>query len=276
MRNPIDGETRILGVLGENIAYTLSPAIQNAALAHARLNCRYVAFSVTRKKLGAFFEAVRALDMPGVNVTIPHKEEVIRHIDSLSRSAKRIGAVNTVVNRKGSLRGENTDLAGFRALLNGLRVRDIRSALVLGAGGAARAVLVELAERGVPSVRVACRRPARGKALLRALGVAGESIAWRAREEEAVDLVVNTTPLGQNARDAKPVGKRFLRGVRAVTDLVVKPGGTSLVKDARSLGVPAEEGSLMLVEQGRESFYHWFGRRPPRSVMMRALEDSYR
>ncbi len=263
-------------MLGEKIAYTLSPAIQNAALAHARVNCRYVAFSVRRMELGAFFDAVRVLDMPGLNVTIPHKEEVIRHLDSLSRTAKRIGAVNTIVNRRGKLRGENTDLAGFHALMKGLGVRDLRSALVLGAGGAARAVLVELAERGVPSVRVACRRPAQGKALLRSLGIAGEAVAWKAREDEAVDLVVNTTPLGQGARDARPVGKRFLRGTRAVADLVVKPGGTALVKSARSVGVSASEGSVMLVEQGRESFYHWFGRRPPRSVMMRALEDSYR
>lgn len=276
MRSAIDGKTRLLGVLGEHIEYTLSPAIQNAAIAHARLNCRYVAFSVDKKKLRTFFDAVRLLDMPGVNVTIPHKESVIRHMDTLSRTAKKIGAVNTIVNRRGKLRGENTDFVGFRALVNGLGVRNIRSALVLGAGGAARAVLVELAERGVPAVRIACRRPARGKALLRALGTGGTAVAWDAREDETVDLVVNTTPLGQKPRDPKTLGKRFLREARAVADLVVKPPGTALVKTARSLGLPAAEGSLMLVEQGRESFYHWFGRRPPRSVMMRALEDSYR
>ncbi len=274
MNGPIDGKTRILGVLGESIDYTASPAIQNAALDHFKMNYLYLAFSIESKRLGAWIETVRDMNMPGLNVTIPHKETIVKLLDEVSPLAEKLGAVNTVVHREGILRGENTDCFGFEQLLQSLSIRSPRSALVIGAGGASRAAIHTLSQREEMSIRLTCRKPTRGKRLVSALGVeqSVEVVPWDKRAGIEADLLVNATPLGQKARDPLPVPPQVVRHAKWIADLVVRPQGTKLVSLGRSYGAEARDGSTMLVEQGRESFQLWFGKRPPAAVMEEALK----
>ncbi len=273
MKRGIDGKTRIVGVIGDAIDYTLSPAIQNAALDHYGMNYRYVALPCRPGDLPRMLDAMRLLQMAGANVTIPHKEAVLHHLDRCSKAARRVGAVNTIVNRRGKLVGENTDCFGFEELLRKTGAAKPESALVLGAGGASRAVIAVLLDRGVADVMVGCRKESQGKALLRSLGAgrAGSVVPWDRRGRVDAELVVNATPLGQRSKDALPVGRAVVRRASAVIDLVVRLPETKLVGVARQEGVPACEGSAMLIAQGRESFRHWFGRRPPRHVMEEAI-----
>ena len=272
----IDGETRILGVIGDPISHTLSPAIQNAALEHFNLNYRYIAFGVATRDLKKTLEAVRLLKMPGINVTLPHKERIIPLLHQVSPRARRLGAVNTVVNRDGRLTGENTDYDGFDETLKRVGNEKMESAMIFGAGGAARAVLAVLVDRGFGEIQVACRRPARGKRMIEEMGVrkAAKVIPWDQRERTRADLLVNATSLGILVKDPLPVSARVVRHARAVIDMVVRPKGTRWVALARSYDVPAEEGSVMLIAQGRESFRLWFGKRPPPAVMQDALRES--
>ncbi len=269
----IDGETRIMGVVGHPVSHTLSPAIQNAALEHFRMNVRYVAFAVPGNQLKKMAEAVRLLQMPGINVTLPHKERIIPLLDEVSSVATRIGAVNTVVNRNGHLVGENTDYDGFLTTLRGLRAGSMKNALVLGSGGAARAVLAALKDQGFQEIILSSRKFSRAKKTMADLGGKrfGEVVPWERREGVRADLLVNATPLGQRARDPLPASARSVRHARAAIDLVVRPRGTRWIALARSYGVAAEEGSVMLIAQGRESFRLWFGKSPPLHVMQDAL-----
>ncbi|MFH1681128.1 MAG: shikimate dehydrogenase [Candidatus Eisenbacteria bacterium] len=269
----IDSETRVLGVIGDPVSHSLSPAIQNAALEHLHMNARYFAFPVARERLREMTDAVRVLRMPGLNVTLPHKEAILPLLDRLGPEAARVGAVNTVVNREGVLEGENTDVHGFREALRRVRRRGMKTALVLGKGGAARAVFLVLMEQGFSEILVACRRLAQGRKMVESLGggSVGRVIPWDAREKAEADLLVNATPLGTNVRDPLPAPARVVRGAKGAIDLVVRPRGTRWVALCRSYGIPAEDGSIMLVAQGRESLRLWFGKTPSFEVMLRAL-----
>ncbi|MFH1277744.1 MAG: shikimate dehydrogenase [Candidatus Eisenbacteria bacterium] len=269
----IDGETRLLGVIGDPVAHSLSPAIQNAALEHFHLNARYLAFTVKQEHLRKMMDAVRVLDMPGLNVTLPHKEKVLTCMDEVSERAKGLGAVNTVVQREGRLVGDNTDYAGFDEALRRVHGSKMKRAVLYGSGGAARAVLAVLRDRGFGEVAVACRKARRGKAMIDDLGCGriARVVPWDRRETVEADLLVNATTLGLKGKDPLPVSARVVRHAKGAIDLVVRPRGTRWVALARSYGVMAEEGSAMLVAQGRESFRLWFGKKPPIPVMERAL-----
>ena len=154
----ISGRTQIVGIIGDPVAHSLSPAMHNAAFRALKLDFAYVAFPVRPAQVRQAIEGIRALGIAGVNVTVPHKERVITWLDSISPTARRAGAVNTIVQRDGRLHGENTDVTGFLHALRdgGFRVRG-RRALVIGAGGVARAVVTALAEGKAETVTVANR-----------------------------------------------------------------------------------------------------------------------
>jgi shikimate dehydrogenase len=272
----IDAETKVLGVIGDPIAHTLSPAIQNAALEHFRLNARYFAFQVSPPDLRKAVEAVRFLRMPGLNVTLPHKEAIVPLLDKLTPEAQRIGAVNTVVNSGGVLTGANTDAVGFTEAWRRLGGRGWKCALLIGAGGAARAVFTALVQEGFEEIHVACRKPSAGRRMLTALGGenVGRVVPWDRREKVIAELLVNATPFGTEMKDPLPVSARVVRHAKGAIDLVARPRGTRWIALCRSYGIPAEEGSRMLIAQGRESFRLWFGKSPPFPLLERALRSA--
>lgn len=261
----------LLGLLGHPVAHSVSPAMHNAALAAANLAGVYAACDVTDVGLSHALDGLAPLGFLGVNITVPHKQVVAARCATLSAEARDIGAVNTVVVVDGRLHGDNTDASGFLAALPaGLSPA---TALVVGAGGAARAVVVALVRSGWDVV-VAARRPAQA-VQLEALAtghpgeVRGYDLATVAAVVATAQLVVNATPVGlQDERLPDPMHR--LGGGQVAYDLVYNPLATPFLQDAATRGATVVDGLGMLVGQAAASFRLWTGVTPDTEVMRRA------
>ena len=273
----ITGVTRILGVLGDPIGHTSSPAMHNAAIAAMGLDYAYVAFHVRPDALGSAIEGMRALQIAGLNVTVPHKQGVMAHLDEVSDEAVAIGAVNTVVNRQGRLVGYNTDAFGILESLKrdgGLERLPAQVAL-LGAGGAARAILYALLEREeVEQILLLNRTRSKAESLAGDLDRDGRvCIGEMASSAVAeVDLLINSTSVGMYPHEegSPLVDPSVLHANMLVADIVYKPLKTRLMKQAEAAGARAINGLGMLAWQGARSFELWTGSAPPVDVMMAA------
>ena len=266
------GSTRVVGVIGDPVAHSLSPAIHNAAFAACGLDWVYVAFPVPRGRGAAAVAAVPHLGLAGLNVTMPHKGEAAEACDRLTPDATALGSVNTVINTPGGLVGDSTDGPGFLAALAEEDVEVAgRRVLVLGAGGAARAVVLALGRAGAEVV-VAARRPetATAAALL-APGARAVPLPVAGDEVSAAAMVVNATPLGM-AGEAPALDPSLLGPSQAVVDLVYHPIETPLLAAARARGARAMGGLGMLVHQAALSFTAWTGVEAPLPVMRAAAE----
>lgn len=280
----IDGTTRIAGVIGDPVAHTLSPPMHNAAFTALGLAWVYVPFRVAPERLGDAVRAVRALNLAGLNVTIPHKVAVLDFLDELDESARLIGAVNTIVNRDGRLIGYNTDGAGFLRSLRvdaGAEPRG-RSVLLLGAGGAARAIGVQLALEGAARIDIANRTVDRAKALadhlIQSVGVQARAYGLSDLGPHLVggyDIVIHTTSWGMapEADVAPLITTEALNAKTLVCDIVYTPRETSLLRAARERGCQVLEGLGMLVHQAALAFELWTGERAPVDVMYNVLES---
>ena len=261
------------GVLGWPLTRTLSPAIHTAAFRRLGFDWAYLSFPVPPDLLPQAVGGLRALGAVGANVTIPHKETVIAHLDQLSGDAAAIGAVNTIQRLGDRLIGHNTDVDGFREFIAGdagINVSGSR-ALVLGTGGAARAVVKALDDLDAAEIVIAARSSERGAALTQLAGRAHATVAeWdqaTALASEAV-IVVNATPLGGEGED--PVPDAIWHPGQVVVDLVYSPPATPLVEAARAAGADAWGGLGMLVRQAAASFQIWTGQDPPLETMSAA------
>lgn len=293
-RHPLGQHARLVGLLGWPVAHSVSPQMHNAAFQEAGMACLYAALAVPPHLVGQAITGLNALGFVGANVTIPHKEAVMAHLDEIGPSARLVGAVNTIVaHADGRLVGHNTDGPGFVALLaeHGITAEG-RRAVILGAGGAARAVAVHLALAGCTQVAVLARTLRRAQELIALVqaAVAGEQPAPRLlalpesgldadRVLAAADIVVNCTPQGMDPEVAAtplPQIDRLPVGC-AVVDTIYRPAQTRLLREAQARGLPAIGGLGMLVHQGALSWEYWFGRRGPAGVMLaaarRAVEE---
>lgn len=271
-------------LLGSPVAHSLSPAIQSAAFEAAGLDWRYEAIEISPERLAATIERMRAESWPGANVTIPYKEAVAALLDELDPSAAETSAVNTIVNEGSHLVGHNTDLLGFtRDLRAHWRAPRNGAALILGAGGAARAVAFGLARQGL-ELCVIARTESRAEKLadeLRRNHAGGIAVLpWReesfGRAASRCDLIINATPLGMWPADqssAWPLGVP-LPPAAFVYDLVYIPRDTRLVQYARHSGLEAASGAGMLLEQAALSYERWSGLRAPRRRMRAALNQA--
>lgn len=271
-----------LGLLGHPVAHSVSPAMHNAAFRAQSMNASYGAFDVDPADLKKAVEGIRALGFLGVNVTIPHKEAIIDYLDEVAPTARQVGAVNTIVNRGGRLIGYNTDGWGFISSLeeNRIKVGAIH-AVVLGAGGAARAVAMHLAMSGVRRLTITNRTPARAEELAAAVAQIEGRVAVEAAETGSPEerqalmdagLVVNCTPLGMHPDvDRSPIAEINLLPQGAVVyDTIYRPQETRLLREARVRGLYAMGGLSMLVHQGACAWEYWFGRRGPVAIMQAA------
>jgi shikimate dehydrogenase len=263
----ITGSTRIVGVIGDPVGHSRSPAMHNAAFDALELDWVYLAFPVRRGEGAAAVRAVATLGLAGLNVTMPHKADAAAACDDLSSDAAALDAVNTVVNADGRLAGHSTDGDGFLRALDdeGIAVAGQR-AVVVGAGGAGRAITHALGRTGA-HVTVAARRPdaARSSASL-APGAA--AVALDELAIERFDVVVNATPIGMDG-EPPPFDTALLHDGQFVFDTVY-PVETPLLREARARGVRAAGGLGMLVHQGALSFSLWTGVEPPLEVMRAA------
>ncbi len=269
---------RRAALLGHPLGHSVSPAMQNAAFAALGLAWRYVTLDVPVESLPQALDELRGETWVGANVTIPYKEQVIPLLDDLTDQARSVGAVNTILKREGRLVGDNTDVEGFLADLRAQGFEpDAGTAVILGAGGAARAVSCALASLGM-SLRIVCRREAQGLALAQAVGglTRATIFPWTPagfqRAAENCSLLVNATPLGMAPSSAVSPWPRQvpLPEGAFVYDLVYNPPRSSLVRQAQEAGLRASGGLGMLVEQGALALERWTGATAPRAVMRRA------
>ena len=261
----IDGSTQIVGVFGSPITHTASPAMHNAAFAALKMNWVYLPFHVEPQNLRAALDGVRTMNFRGVNLTVPHKILAVDIVNEMDATARKLGAVNTVVVESGKLRGFNTDGYGFsKAIkeefdmtLKGKRI------LILGAGGAGRAIAIQCAHEGAAKVIVANRTPGRLPDTI-GLDAVGPVIGQ-------VDLLVNATSVGLKPGEALPITREMFRPELAVYDTIYRPAETELIRQASDAGAKFANGLSMLLHQGAKSFEIWTKRKAPLAVMRRAL-----
>ena len=264
-------------IIGDPIDHSLSPAIHNAAFSSLGLNCSYISFRVQEGQLKNSLDSLRAINIGGFNVTMPHKVRVLEYVDQYDKTVELVGAANTVKNEDGKFCAYNTDVLGF---IKPLRQRGIDfsgfEVTILGAGGAARAVAVALAsERGIANINIFNRNTDRSKELgsmleklgLKAAIVSSENIQNIASKS---NLIINTTPLGMKDEQSL-IKSSSIRKDAIVYDIVYKPINTNLLENARTAGAEVVYGYEMLLEQAVASFKIWFQRDPPIEPMKKVL-----
>ena len=278
---------RALGIFGYPLGHSLSPLMYETAIEHLHLSFRFQPYEVHPRDLPAAVQGIRALGIHGICVTIPHKETIPPLLDGLSEEAQRVGAVNLVYREGDRLVGHNTDGIGFiRSLREEGRLdpRGLR-ALLLGAGGAARAVAAQLSKEGVFSLTIANRTLARGQALAARVGglspglnVQAISLGSRELAQAAVeaDLIVNSTSLGlaysEGGDEGLPLSPQHIRPGQLVMDLVYNPLETPLLRLAKERGARTLGGLGMLVYQGAENFRIWTGSELPVGLVRLRME----
>jgi len=275
----ISGRTKVCALIGKPVDHSLSPCIQNTAFQYLGLDYVYVAFEVEPKDLEDLILGVRSLKIHGLNVTMPLKEKILRRLDLLDDNAKRIGAVNTIINKQGKLIGYNTDGEGaLRALEANSQEPKNKKIVSLGAGGASRALCYELVEEAREIV-ILNRTQQRAAALAEELSNIFDNKTRYDRLERSIleielenaDLLINATSLGMYPHEDKsPIDQDLLRSDLPIFDLVYNPIETRLLYEARSIGAPTIGGLNMLVHQGASSFEIWTEKKAPVNIMMNA------
>ena len=271
MNRSLTGAARVAGVIGWPVKHSRSPRLHGHWLARHGIDGAYVPLAVPPDALAAAVRGLRAAGFAGLNVTVPHKEAVMALCDRLEPAGARAGAVNTLVFGPDGITGTNTDGTGFIANLRAHRVQPGSPALLLGAGGAARAIAAALLEEGV-AVTVANRTRERADLLAKALpGV--RVVDWAAHDAAVADhgLLVNTTVLGMSGQEKLPMPLDRAGPGLAVADIVYAPLETPLLAEARARGLPCVGGIGMLLHQAAPGFAAWFGVTP---VVDAALQDA--
>jgi shikimate dehydrogenase len=274
----ISGKTQICGVIGDPVQHTLSPAMHNAAFEHLKLDLVFVAFRVTPDELENAVRGVRALGIRGLNVTMPHKNSVTEFLDEADPAVKFLRAANTILNQSGRLRGFNTDGVGaLRALKqNGVNLAG-KKVLLLGAGGAAKAIAFSLAKE-VDELCILNRDAAKARELAIVLEPFGKKIVGNElspkqiqQELQGSDVLINATSVGMTPYASESIVKPdWLKPELTVMDIVYNPVETKLIRDAKASGAQVINGVEMLLYQGAASFEIWAGGKAPVDVMRKA------
>jgi 3-dehydroquinate dehydratase/shikimate dehydrogenase len=273
----INSETQVFGVIADPVGHSLSPIIHNEAFRHLNLNMVYVPFRVPREDLDEFMMRCRDLDVRGLSVTIPHKEEVLRNLDEADGAVSGIGAANTLVFEDEIVVGYNTDFhAAMDSLEEASRIGDSRNplkgkvVLILGAGGVAKAIAFGLKRRQANTV-IASRTKYRADQLAEQMGC--RAVEWDERHSVKPDIVINGTPVGMHPHvNETPYDSRYLKHSTVVFDTVYNPEQTLLVKEARTKGCRVVTGVDMFVRQAAMQFEKFTGHVPPINVMREAVK----
>lgn len=266
----IDAKTEVYGIIGHPVSHSLSPIIQNLAFSYHKINAVYLAFDVT--DLASALAGIRELGIKGVSVTIPHKVAIIPFLDKLDELAEKISAVNTVVNKDDLLIGYNTDCLGAMLALREKTDISGKDYVILGAGGAARAVGFGLKKEGA-TITIINRTYEKGKALANALGA--KCLPWDKIKEVAAHGLINATPIGMWPKvEETPVLKKYLRNFKVVMDVVYHPLETRLLCEAKKMGLPTVDGLSMLIHQGVAQFKLWTGKEAPKEEMLRLAKQT--
>ena len=272
----LSANAKLAGVVGWPVTHSLSPRLHGFWLEHYRIDGAYLPLPIAPARFERTLRSLADAGFRGVNLTLPHKQAGLAACHEVEPLAERIGAVNTVVFEDGRLEGRNTDAFGFlENLRQGAAAWDAAAgpALVLGAGGAARAVATALVDAGAPEVRLSNRTAARAEALAWALGARVVPVPWESRADalDGLALLVNTTSLGMAGQPELDLDLGPLPVAALVTDIVYTPLETPLLARARARGNPAVDGLGMLLHQARPGFEAWFGVAPEVTAELRAF-----
>ncbi|NOU72392.1 shikimate dehydrogenase [Paenibacillus sp. LMG 31458] len=277
----IDSHTILYGVFGDPIRHSRSPIMLNRAFQEAGINAVYAAFHVRPDELGDAVRGIRALGYRGINVTIPHKVEVMQYLDEIDEGARIVGAVNTIVNEAGKLIGYNTDGIGYVRSLKeetGIELKG-KSVLLLGAGGAARGVAYALAKEGAGRIYIANRTKERALELANTISSYTEAIGLGMDElghvVDEVQFVLNTTSAGMHPHvEELPLPLELLRSHHLVSDLIYNPRITRFLREAEARGARIHGGLGMFIYQGAFAFEYWTGTPAPVAAMRQVVEQS--
>ncbi len=273
----ISADTAVFGVIADPIGHSLSPVIHNAAFGELKLNAVYVPFRIPRQDLDQFLTDCSQLGVQGLSVTIPHKEAVVPFCTKIDRAVKGIGAANTLVLRDGDIIGYNTDYqAAMSSLSHAMELPDVeqplrgQTALILGAGGVAKAIALGLRKRGA-KVTVVARSPDKAKVFAKEMGC--QVLPWDERYMVNARIIVNCTPVGMHPNvDETPFDARTIRRSHVVFDTVYNPEQTLLIKQARQAGATVITGVDMFIRQAALQFYHFTGKPAPTALMRDVLK----
>lgn len=282
MCKQLSGSAKVLGIIGHPVKHSLSPLMQNAALAACGLDYIYVPFEVASENLGVAITGLKALGVAGFNVTIPHKTAVMSYLDDLDESAVAAGAVNTVKNDSGRFIGYNTDGDGLvRSLAEDLDfVARNSSIVIIGAGGAARGAIAALCRAGARRIVIANRSHDRAIELASVMSArfSGTKLSIATGYDDLqeclpnIDLLINTTSLGMNSENIPFLSLPSLSRTARVYDMVYSPCVTPLLSEAAALGLKGANGLGMLAAQGELAFTIWTAENPPSGLMRSALD----
>ena len=283
MTKELNFKQELTAAFGQPIAENPTQAMIEAAYRHHGLDWRYLTIEVAAAGLGDAVRGARAMGFAGFNCTIPHKVAVIEHLDGLGESAALMGAVNTIVRQGDELVGENTDGKGFLRSLRTVTEPEGKRAVIFGAGGAARAISVELAMAGIAELRIVNRTPKRGQELAdlvaERLKIPVEFVAWEGDYDvpPQTDVLVNATSIGlfPNVDQRVPVNLETLDPAMVVCDAIPNPPQTPFLREARQRGCTTLDGLGMLVQQGVIAFRLWTGVDPNPAVMHAALKGVF-
>ncbi|MBI4734271.1 MAG: shikimate dehydrogenase [Rubrobacteridae bacterium] len=277
----ISGDTIVTGIIGYPLTYTLSPFMHNAALEELGLDYRYLPFVVEPAHLIEAINGIKALNISGINVTMPHKENVIPLLDELSEEALQMGAVNTIKNTGGSLTGHNTDGVGFlRSLQDEHYDVSGKHVVIIGAGGAAKAVAMAVAGAGAASLTIVAREKSKADALKDKISAYYHNLSIKtlSLSDDLADimlvgeLIVNATPIGMKESGCLlPVPLDLISGKHFIFDLIYTPLETALIKEAKQKKAKAINGLGMLLYQAAAAFEIWTGISAPVETMREAL-----
>ena len=270
----IDGQTRVVGIIGDPVQHSLSPQMHNAAFKHLKLNFVYIPFHVKPEEVGEAIRGMKALGVVGLNVTVPHKIEVMKYLDEITQDAAAIGAVNTICVKGNGLVGDNTDGQGFvRSLVEdeGVTIAS-KNVVILGSGGSARAIGYALLKEGASRLIFCNRTVSRAEEMARSFQsqgvfVAGMGVIDGADEITRADILINTTSAGMKQGDPLLIDPMWIRAGQVVYDIIYSPPETPLLQAAKARGARAINGLGMLIHQGALAFEIWTGCSAPVEVM---------
>ncbi|KAA0549335.1 shikimate dehydrogenase [Bacillus sp. BGMRC 2118] len=268
---------KLYGVIGDPISHSMSPLMHNTAFTHHGLDARYMAFHVTPERLSSAIEGLKGLNIGGINVTIPHKVTVMKYLDEIDQLAKQIGAVNTIVNKKGKLIGYNTDGIGFvnslKPLLQEKKLQN-QSILLIGAGGAARAIYYSLVAEGCTTVDVSNRTIVNAELLTKGNPCSNAITIHDAEQQlHTYDIIINTTSVGMYPQTNElPIQIDHIKTGAIVSDIIYNPLETRLLIEAKQRGAITQNGIDMFVFQGALAFEKWTGIYPDIETMKSVIK----
>ncbi len=266
--------TKTFAVIGDPIDHSLSPTIHNAAFRELNLDCTYIAYRIQSGELSEGVESLKKIKISGFNVTIPHKVEVLKYLDKVDETSSLIGAVNTVSNNDGILKGYNTDMEGF---LEPIKKRNLqineKSVLLIGAGGAARAVVTAFAKEHAKKIMILNRTKENAEKLsefANRIGIESDVCSLQEIEKLSPDFIVNTIPVGPN-NESSSIPPSIINENSIVYDIVYMPMNTDLIKKSKEKNATVIYGYEMLLGQAVRSFEIWHGIKAPYEAMKKAI-----